>query len=109
MGAAGAAAGTAISLTVGNIFFMNWYYQTHIGLDMFYFWKNILKFIPSLIVPCISGILIVNFIKMNSVYKMIFGIAIYTVIYCISMWICGMNREEKNMITKPLSKILRRK
>ena len=44
MGPAGAAFGTAISLTVGNIFFMNWYYQKRIGLDMIYFWKQIFSF-----------------------------------------------------------------
>ena len=38
----GCALGTAISMIIGNGFIMNWYYQTHIGLDMVYFWKRIL-------------------------------------------------------------------
>lgn len=42
----GCALGTAISMIVGNGLIMNWYYQTHIGLDMRYFWKNILKIVP---------------------------------------------------------------
>ncbi len=41
-GGIGCALGTAISMIVGNGFIMNWYYQTHIGLDMVYFWKRIL-------------------------------------------------------------------
>jgi O-antigen/teichoic acid export membrane protein len=41
-GVVGAAAGTTISLILGNILFMNWYYHKKLGLDMITFWKDIL-------------------------------------------------------------------
>ena len=57
LGGIGCALGTAISMIVGNGLIMNWYYQTHIGLDMRYFWKNILKIVPAMLPPIVLGIL----------------------------------------------------
>ena len=48
-GGIGCALGTAISMVVGNGFIMNWYYQTHIGQDMRYFWKHILSIVPAML------------------------------------------------------------
>ena len=39
---------------------MNWYYHARIGMNMFYFWKEIAKFIPALIAPCLIGIAIIK-------------------------------------------------
>ena len=55
-GGLGCAFGTAISLVVGNGFVMNWYYHTHIGLDMRYFWKHILALLPSMMPVVLMGI-----------------------------------------------------
>lgn len=64
-GPEGAALGTAISLFAGNIIFMNWYYHARIGMNMFYFWKEIAKFIPALIAPCVVGIAIMKFVNIT--------------------------------------------
>lgn len=107
-GPAGAALGTAISLFVGNIIFMNWYYHARIGMNMFYFWKEIAKFIPALIVPCVVGIVIMKFVNITGLIKLGVFAIIYTVIYGISMYFLGMNAEEKQLVIGPLKKILRR-
>lgn len=73
MGPTGAALGTAISLIAGNIIFMNWYYHARIGMNMFYFWKEIAKFIPALIVPIIVGILIMKFANVTGLFKLAFA------------------------------------
>ncbi len=108
-GPSGAAFGTAISLTVGNIFFMNWYYHNRIGLDMFYFWKNIAKFILALIIPAVVGIVINLFVSMNSLIVLFICIAFYTLIYCISMWFIGMNEYEKQLIMGSVNKLLKKR
>ena len=108
-GPSGAALGTAISLIAGNIFFMNWYYQKRIGLDMFYFWKSIAKFIPALIIPAIVGIVMNLFISMDSLIVLFACIVVYAVIYCASMWFLGMNDYEKKLIMGPVNRILKRK
>mgnify|MGYP000889351520 FL=1 len=103
----GAAAGTAISLLVGNGFIMNWYYHARVGLNMTLFWKEILSFTPSLILPILLGI----FINYSfDLYKLLnflaFGM-LYVMVFCMSMWIWGMNQYEKDLISKPIKRLLR--
>ena len=78
MGPAGAALGTAISLIAGNIIFMNWYYHARIGMNMFYFWKEIAKFIPALIAPCAVGFVIMKFATITGLVKLGVFAIIYT-------------------------------
>ena len=106
MGPAGAALGTAISLIVGNIIFMNWYYQARIGLNMLYFWKEIAKVIPSLIVPFVVGVIIMRFTNITGLISLGVFATIYTVVYGLSMYFFGMNAEEKQLVVGPIKKIL---
>lgn len=108
MGPVGAALGTAISLIAGNIIFMNWYYHDRIGMNMFYFWKEIAKFIPALIVPCVIGIFFMKFVNITGLVKLGVFAIIYTAVYGISMYLLGMNNEEKQLVIEPIKKILRR-
>ena len=108
MGPAGAALGTAISLFVGNIVFMNWYYHARIGINMFYFWKEIAKFVPALIIPCGIGVAIMRFANVTDFVKLGIFAMVYTVIYVISMYCLGMNAEEKRLVTNPIKKVLRK-
>ena len=108
MGPAGAALGTAISLCVGNVFFMNWYYHSRMGMNMFYFWKEIAKFIPALIAPTIVGIFIMKFAYVSGLLHIgLYAIA-YTAVYGLSMYFLGMNAEEKQLVMGPIKKILRK-
>ncbi len=106
MGPAGAALGTAISLIVGNIFYMNWYYQKRIGLDMIYFWKQILSFIPALIAPCILGVLLMKYANITGLVKLGLYAVVYATVYALSMYFLGMNNDEKALIIGPIKKII---
>lgn len=108
IGPAGAALGTAISLFVGNIVFMNWYYQKRIGLDMLFFWKQILGFIPALIAPCTVGVLIMKMVNIAGLIKLGVYAIIYAIVYAISMYFLGMNEEEKKLVMSPIKKLLRK-
>ena len=98
-GELGCAFGTALSLVVGNIIIMNIYYHKCVGLDIKYFWKEIFKFIPSLIIPILTIIVIRHFVSDN-----LFSIAlcsiIFTVFYAVSMWFLGLNQNEKKLYKK---------
>lgn len=98
-GAIGAAIGTALSLTVGNVIFMNWYYHYKVGLNMFYFWKEILKFARAMILPTIVGIFLSSS-NYKNVWLFIIAIIIYSFSYGLSMWLLGMNLYEKQLIRK---------
>lgn len=97
-GILGSAAGTAISLFLGNILFMNWYYSKKIGLEIGRFWKNIASFIPALILPAISGAFIVKCVQIKSIMMLIIWAMSYTLVYCVSMWFLGMNEDEKGLV-----------
>lgn len=97
-GSVGAAIGTAISLFFGNIIFMNWYYHKKIKLDMIYFWKQIFRFLPALILPTILGVLIYRHILIAGWSKLFIWAFVYSLIYSFAMWFFGMNSYEKNII-----------
>ncbi len=107
-GGIGAATGTAISLLFGNGLIMNIYYHKKIGLNIVYFWKQIARFIPALIAPAIYGWCIIKYIKYDSIFVFIALILLYAVIYAGSMWLLGMNKYEKDLIKKPISRIMHR-
>lgn len=103
-GPSGAAFGTTISLTAGNIVFMNWYYQNKLGINIKYFWNSIVRFIPAFILPTIAGVIGMN-LKYDNVFKLGIGIVIYAIIFCLSMYFLGMNEEEKALVDKPIRKV----
>lgn len=108
-GPIGAALGTAISLIAGNIIFMNWYYHVCIGMNMFYFWKEIAKFIPGLIIPIIVGIFIMKFAHVSGILHIGIYAVVYAAVYCVSMYLFGMNDDEKQLVMEPVRKILKRR
>lgn len=108
-GGIGAAAGTAMSLLIGNGLIMNIFYHKKIRLDMFYFWKEIFRFIPALIIPVIVGTVTMKFVCFDNIIKYLLCICLYVLVYGISMWIWGMNTSEKNVIRVPLKKIIGRR
>lgn len=108
-GAIGSAVGTAISLVIANGIIMNIYYQKKLNIDIVAFWKSILRMSIGLVIPIIIGILIMRFIIISSIWVLLGVIIGYTLIYCVSMWLLGLNSFEKKLICKPLSKIFKRK
>lgn len=104
----GAALGTALAIIIGNGFIMNWYYHFKVGIDIRYFWKQIISFVPSLIAPILVGILARYFVDLYKLFDFIsFGL-VYVIIFSMSMWFIGMNQYEKDLIRKPLDKIIAR-
>lgn len=106
-GATGAAIGTALSLTVGNIIFMNWYYHNKIHINIIKFWKNILSIIPALIFPCLTGIVMMRVVENTGILSLMVSIVIYMIFYGISMWLFGLNKNEKNIIMSLINKIIK--
>ena len=108
-GPKGASLGTMISLVLGNVLYMNWYYHNRLEINVWYFWKNIAMFIPGLIAPFTIGTINLVFIDYDSLVKLGIGIVLYTVVYCGSMYLFGMNTEEKELIQGPFNKIKKKK
>lgn len=107
-GGVGAAIGTSSAIILGNIFMMNWYYHYRVGIDMKFFWRNILGFIPALFIPIVFGIWILNYIMAwNIIIFFVLGL-IYVIVYSISMWFFGMNHYERKLIREPMARLLKK-
>lgn len=107
-GAIGAAVGTAFALVTGNILFINWYYHFRIRLNMVYFWNSIFKTLPSICIPWIVGTIVIQLINMKSFIQMTIFVISYMCVYCISVWLLGLNNYEKELIHGILYKLKKR-
>lgn len=107
-GAIGCAVGTAFSLVVANGLIMNIYYQKKCNIDILGFWKSILRLSVSLILPIAVGSLMMRYVDLFTLWKLFVCVIVYAVVYSVSVWFVGMNRYEKDLILKPLKKILRK-
>ena len=104
-GVVGAAAGTTISLLLGNGLFMNWYYHKKLGLDIVFFWKQMVSFIPPVVVAALFGTAYVFTVKVDSLVVLLASIGIYAAIYGVIVWLLGLNAEEKQMVKGILDKM----
>lgn len=105
-GGVGAAVGTAIALLIGNGLVMNWYYHNKVGLDMRYFWSEILQLSRSLLLPIVAGTLFSLYIDLYYIISFLICGVVYVIVFCISMWFWGMNQYEKSLIEKPIMKVI---
>ena len=108
-GIIGAAVGTAIFYVISYGLIMNIYYHKHCNIDIIAFWKSIGRLSCGLILPIALGIVLNRFITVESRMMLIVQIVLYTCVYCISMWLFGMNEYEKSLVTKPLKLLLNKK
>lgn len=93
----GAAFGTAITMILGNGIFMNIYYHVGIGLDILYFWRQIIKMLPPLAIAVVVGIAGKMLISCTNFAGLCINIVIYSLAYALSMWFMGINDDEKNL------------
>jgi len=104
-GGLGAAIGTAIALIIGNVIIMNWYYHKKVGLNIRDFSKSILRVFPALIIPAITGTLMLVFLNLKELRILIPSILFFMLIFCLSIWKLGMLPSEKNLFISPLLRI----
>lgn len=104
-GAVGAAFGTAVSLILANGITMNIFYHKRCRIDILHFWKNILRISLGLLPAIAAGIVLMLFVDLSSIWRLGAGIGGYTLLYCGSMWLLGLNSYERNLVLKPLKKL----
>lgn len=96
-GEIGAAVGTAISTIVVDVIVMNIYYHTQLNIDILCFWKSIAQMVTGLVIPLLIGLVTMYFVRINNLLIFIGCVTIYTVLYCISMWVFAMNTDEQKV------------
>ena len=105
-GGIGAALATFICVWCGQVIWMNYYYAKHIHLNMKSYWKSILSVIPSMILPIIVGVNFKLFWNFTSIWDVLFVAIIIMIVYSFSVWMFGLNDYEKNIVKKPIKKLV---
>ena len=108
MGIIGAALCSCVSYLLGQGIIMNIYYYKVTGLDIPRFWVNILRMavIPGAML--VVGLFVLKHIVLEGWMPFLMGVAVYTGIYGVLMYCFAMNDYEKDIIRKPLGKVLNR-
>ena len=86
-GAIGAAAGTAVSMILGNGIFMNWYYQKCLDVNVTEFWREILKLVPALIPSVLFGGYCMIGVEITDMRRFCILVLVYAIIYAASIWV----------------------
>lgn len=107
-GALGSALGTFISNIFINGFVINWYYGKRVGLNIRYFWRNIIGICKGLILPIALMLVIVMVIKPMTLFSMLIWGVVVVMVYAFSMVKWGMNRQERQTVFKFVHKLVRR-
>ena len=105
LGGVGAALCSGVSVVLGQGFVMNTYYHKVTKLNIFRFWKTILKMSVVPVIMAVTGVLLLRVISINSWLLLLIVIVIYTGLYIILEWVFVMNTYEKQVILNPINKI----
>ena len=107
-GGIGCAVGTAFALIAGQIIAMNVYYHRVIHIDIPQFWKEIGKMS---IIPLIIGLLfysLFNVYEISTVWMLIIGILVFSLVYIPMFCFFGMNSYEKGLFFSPVQRNVNR-
>ena len=104
-GATGAAFGTSISLIICNGIIINIYYYKEIKLDIFKFWRDIIKMSVPFIIPIGIILLVMYYTKLTGIANFIIYGGLYTILYSLTAYILSMNQYEKDIVNNVLRKL----
>jgi O-antigen/teichoic acid export membrane protein len=105
----GAAAGTAMSLIIGNVIIMNWYYQARVGLDIRVFWGQMFILSRGMVPALAAGVAIGNLIDISRIELLLLFGALYVAIYAAGVWWLGMNDYERLLIKSLVLRLVPRR
>ncbi len=107
-GVIGCAISTGVALLLGQGLIMNIYYHCIQHIDIPAFWSQIVRmmFIPVIFI--IIGLIATQYINFNRPISLIAGIVVFSLAYIPMIWHYAMNSYERNLVTAPLNKLLKR-
>ncbi len=92
-----------VSITLGNGLFMNWYYHTHIDLDMGFFWKRNLPVVIAAACVTVAGMTVGSFVPVASWFGFFAWGLLYSVAFAGAIWLFVLDDDEKSSVAKKLS------
>jgi hypothetical protein len=107
-GGIGCAIAVSSALIVGQGFIMNIYYSKKQGLDILTFWKEIGKMSIVPLVVSILALIVLKHVTINSWLILLASVICFSLIYLPSFWFFSMNQYERDLITSPIYKLIKR-
>jgi O-antigen/teichoic acid export membrane protein len=97
-GGLGCASVTGVCMLLGNGFIINYYYSHVIHLDVWGFWKQILRLSIPVVVSLVIGMFVFYSMTIHSWFILVAYIFLYVVIFFVLLWLGGFNDYEKGLI-----------
>ena len=104
-GEVGTSLGTLAAVVLGAGLFMNIYYHRRIGLNVFVFWKALMRWTPLAAALCGVFWLARREIILDDWPRLLLFILVYTAVYLLLLWNAGMKKTEKAEIREMIAGI----
>lgn len=102
--------GCAIAITgalfLGQGLIMNVYYHKKQNLDIWTFWKEIMKMSIVPIVLCVSSMYLMRNINLNNWLDLGVSIVVFAIVYLPAFFRFSMNQSERDLFVKPLRSLI---
>lgn len=108
-GLVGVALSILLVTVLGNVLPINWYFRRRVGLDIAWFWRQIRRLLPSMLLPAIVAVLIALFAPVEGYVGILIWGCVFVVVYAVSLFLFGMNRYERGLVTGVLERFTRRR
>ena len=108
-GGIGCAMAVSGALLIGQGLIMNIYYRARQKIEIFRFWREILKMAVVPIILTAAGLYILKGIDLSSVMSLFVAILIFALVYIPLFWVFSMSGYERQMILSPVKSFLKRK
>ena len=92
------AIGYIVSICLGTGLFMNWYYQCHIGLDMKYFWTQMLPTLGVSVIVTVFCLLLTRVLPVHSLMTFVLWGVVYSAIYLVLAWFLLLTDSDKERV-----------
>lgn len=106
-GGIGCAAAICLAIVIGHIFIMNIYYYKKQAIDIPRFWKEIGKMSITPLILGSGAFILTKFFPLTSVITLGTGIIMFSILYLTVFWFAGMNQSERDLMNKPLVRVLK--
>ncbi|AZQ58489.1 flippase [Maribacter sp. MJ134] len=107
-GGLGVAFAIAGCLVLGNVVIMNIYYHRVQHINMLEFWKQIFKMSFAPLIIGLSAYFIVRDLIFDSFIGLGISIGLFSLVYVPAFWILSMNANERDLLKKPVLKLIKR-
>ena len=108
MGGIGCAIAVSGALLLGQGILMNIYYKRKQGLNITGFWKEIIKMTRIPFIITVLFYFIENRLGIHTWGQLLIGVVIFCIIYASLFWQYSMNKDEKELFSKPILRFLHR-